>query len=69
MLMAEAIDEFLETSTAKKNGITSRSDFVTRILSTWFHHYKKDGFMNIPIVEDSDMDENNKLVVMNKVKN
>lgn len=34
--MAESIDDYLKTTAAKKNSITSRADFITRIVAAWF---------------------------------
>jgi metal-responsive CopG/Arc/MetJ family transcriptional regulator len=41
-LLVEAVDKFVETDLAKKNGIFSRSDFVTRVLVQWFSQYEKE---------------------------
>jgi hypothetical protein len=48
MLMAQAIDRFLESDTAKRNGMFSRSDFVTRVLSQWFAEHEKEFDMFVP---------------------
>ena len=40
--MVEAIDRFLETDIAKKNGVFSRPDFVTRVIATWFYQFEKE---------------------------
>lgn len=48
VLMAQAIDKFLETNIAKKNGITSRNDFVTRVVAGWFARYEKDYDLFVP---------------------
>jgi len=40
--MAKAIDNFLNTDLAKKNGIFSRTNFVVRLVSGWFSQYEKE---------------------------
>lgn len=40
--MAEAIDRFLDKDIAKKNGIFSRTDFLSAVLRMWFSQYEKD---------------------------
>lgn len=40
--MAESIDRFLKSKAAKKNGMSSRSDFLIAVLRTWFSKYEKD---------------------------
>lgn len=42
VLMAKAIDEFLKTDIAKKNGVFSRTDFTVRVISGWFSQYEKE---------------------------
>jgi len=42
LLMAQAIDEFVKTDIAKKNGVFSRSEFVTRVIASWFSKFEKD---------------------------
>ena len=42
VLMAQAIDKFLETDIAKKNGVFSRPDFLTRVVQTWFSQFEKE---------------------------
>ena len=48
LLMARAIDQFLETEIAQKNGVTSRNDFVMRVISGWFSQYEKDFGIFVP---------------------
>jgi hypothetical protein len=40
--MAEAIDRVLATDKAKKNGIFSRTDFLTAVIRMWFAKYERD---------------------------
>lgn len=40
--MVEAIDRFLATEAAKKNAITSRTDFLTAVLRKFFSRYEKE---------------------------
>jgi hypothetical protein len=56
LLMAQTIDCFLETKAAKKNGITSRSDFVIRLVSGWFSQYEKEFDIFVPrsVVRNTD---------------
>lgn len=42
VLMVYAIDKFLETDIAKKNGVFSRPDFITRVLATWFSQFENE---------------------------
>jgi hypothetical protein len=48
VLMADAIDKFLETDMAKKNGVFSRPDFVTRVVATWFSQFEKEFGIFVP---------------------
>ena len=48
VLMAQAIDKFLDTKVAKKNGIFSRTDFATRVLGIWFSQFEKDFDLFVP---------------------
>jgi hypothetical protein len=48
MLMAQAIDEFMKTDIAKKNGVFSRTDFVVRVVSGWFSQYEKEFDIFVP---------------------
>jgi hypothetical protein len=47
-LMVQAIDKFLESDVAKKNGVFSRSDFITRVVAAWLANYEKDFQLFIP---------------------
>lgn len=47
-LMAQAIDQFIKTDIAKKNGVFSRSDFITRVVSAWFSRFEKDFGIFVP---------------------
>jgi hypothetical protein len=40
--LAESIDEFLKTDSAKKQGIFSRSNFLVRMAISWFAVYDRD---------------------------
>jgi hypothetical protein len=40
--MLESIDKFVESDVAKKNGIFSRSDFLTRLIAGWFSNFESD---------------------------
>ncbi|MGH9953441.1 MAG: hypothetical protein ACRD5J_17625 [Nitrososphaeraceae archaeon] len=40
--MVEAMDRFLASETAKKNALTSRSDFLTAVLRKFFAYYEKE---------------------------
>lgn len=40
--MADSIDRVLESDAAKKNGIFSRTDFLTVVVRIWFSRYEKD---------------------------
>lgn len=46
--MAQAIDKMLELDIAKKNGVFSRTDFVTRVIASWFSQFEKDFGMFVP---------------------
>lgn len=46
--MAEAIDRWLELPIAKKNGVFSRADFISRIVSTYFTNFEKDFGIFVP---------------------
>ena len=46
--MVEAIDHFLDTDLAKKNGVFSRNDFITRVLAMWFSHFEKEFGLFVP---------------------
>lgn len=48
VLMGQAIDKFLTTDIAHKNGITSRSDFATRVIGSWFAQYEKEFGLFVP---------------------
>lgn len=48
VLMAQAIDEFVKTDLAKKNGVFSRSDFIIRLVAGWFSRYEKDFGIFVP---------------------
>lgn len=48
ILMAEVIDRWLELDIAKKNGIFSRTDFVTHIVREWFIGFEKDFGIFLP---------------------
>jgi hypothetical protein len=48
MLMGQAIDKFLETDVCKQNGIVSRAEFVTRLLSAFFANFQKDFGLFVP---------------------
>ena len=48
ILMAKAIDQILKTDVIKKNGVTSRSDFVTRIVASWFSEFEKEYGIFVP---------------------
>ena len=48
VLMAQAIDKFLKSDIAKKNGIVSRNDFVTRVIAAWFSRFEKDFDVFVP---------------------
>lgn len=48
VLMAEAIDRWLELPIAKKNGVFSRADFISRIVSTYFTNFEKDFGIFVP---------------------
>jgi len=47
-LMIQALDEFLDTDLAKKNGIFSRADLMVRICSTWFSQFEKEFGLFVP---------------------
>lgn len=47
-LMVQAIDKFVETDDAKRNGVFSRNEFVTRVLVMWFANYEKEFGMFVP---------------------
>ena len=49
--MVESIDRFLKTETAKKNGILSRSDFLTAVLRKFFSQYE--GEYGVFVTRDS----------------
>lgn len=36
VLIADAIDQFLKLPIAKKNGIFSQTNFITRVVAQWF---------------------------------
>jgi hypothetical protein len=40
--MVEAIDRFIASEEAKKNAITSRTDFLTAVLRKFFARYEKE---------------------------
>lgn len=46
--MGEAIDRFIKTDIAKKNGVTSRSEFATRVIGTWFAQFEKEFGIFVP---------------------
>ena len=48
VLMADAIDHFLKLDVAKKNGIFSRTDFITRVVALWFGSFEKDFGIFLP---------------------
>lgn len=48
MLMAQAIDQFMKTDIAKKNGVFSRTDFVVRVVSGWFSQFEKEFDIFVP---------------------
>lgn len=48
VLMAQAIDEFVKTDIAKKNGVFSRSDFITRVIVSWFSRFENDFGIFVP---------------------
>lgn len=48
VLMVEAIDKFLETDIAKKNGVFSRPDFLARIVAQWFSRFEKEFGLFVP---------------------
>jgi hypothetical protein len=48
VLMVDAIDAFLETDIAKKNGVFSRPDFLTRVVQTWFSQFEKEFGIFVP---------------------
>jgi len=48
LLMAQAIDRWIDSDIAKKNGVFSRSDFITRIVATWFVGFEKDFGIFVP---------------------
>jgi hypothetical protein len=48
VLMADAIDHFLDLPVAKKNGVFSRTDFMTRVLASWFSSFEKDFGIFVP---------------------
>jgi hypothetical protein len=53
--MVEAIDRVLESERAKKNGVFSRTDFLTAVIRMWFSRYEKDFgiFVSRDIVRDT----------------
>ena len=42
VLMAESVDKFLQSDLAKKNGIFSRTDFLSAVVRMWFYLHEKD---------------------------
>jgi hypothetical protein len=48
VLMAQAIDRIVDLDMAKKNGVFSRSDFLTRVIAYWFSSFEKDFGMFVP---------------------
>jgi hypothetical protein len=46
--MVDAIDKFLETDIAKKNGVFSRPDFLARIVAQWFSRFEKEFGLFVP---------------------
>ena len=48
VLMMDAIDKFLDTDLAKKNGVFSRPDFVTRVIAEWFSRFEKEFGIFVP---------------------
>ena len=48
VLLMEAIDRFINTDIAKKNGIFSRPDFVTALLVGWFSQFEKEFGIFLP---------------------
>ena len=48
VLMANAIDKFVETDLAKKNGVFSRTDFITRVIAQWFSYFEKEFGIFVP---------------------
>jgi hypothetical protein len=48
VLMVQAIDQFLDTDIAKKNGVFSRPDFLTRVVSMWFSDHEKEFGLFVP---------------------
>jgi hypothetical protein len=53
--MVEAIDRVLDSNIAKKNGVFSRTDFLTAVIRMWFSRYEKDFgiFVTRDIVRDT----------------
>lgn len=47
-LMAQAVEEFLKTDVAKKNGIKSKSDFMVRLVQGFFANYEKEFGLFVP---------------------
>jgi cell wall assembly regulator SMI1 len=48
VLMAESIDRWLASDVAKKNGVFSRPDFLTRLIASYFIHFEKDFGIFVP---------------------
>jgi hypothetical protein len=48
VLMAKAIDQFLKTDIAKKNGVFSRNDFASRVIGGWFSQFEKEFDIFVP---------------------
>ena len=41
-LMMKRVDDFVKTETARKNGVFSRSNLLTRILAAWLSNYDRE---------------------------
>lgn len=48
VLMAYAIDKFIDTELSKKNGVFSRPDFITRVIAQWFSIFEKEFGIFVP---------------------
>ena len=48
ILMAKAIDKMLEQDIIKKQGVFSRSELVTRVLTGWFASFEREFGIFVP---------------------
>ena len=73
VLMADAIDAFLKTDIAKKNGIFSRTDFLSAVIRKWFAEHddilelgKKKDFKIFMTIGDGNGKANDKKEIMSE---